>query len=674
MISLPNNAFWNRTYATYGAGDGTSWRNFAGSLDIVAHEITHGVTESEAGLVYHLQSGALNESFSDVFGVLVDNNDWLIGEDVNISGALRSMENPRLYNQPDHMNNFVVLPDDKDHDWGGVHTNSGIPNKAFYLVAVALNREKAGRIWYRMLANILVSTSQFIDCANAAMQSASELYGSNSQERLAVRNAFRQVGILPNSSPQITSTPSTSATVNTPYSYQMAANDADGDPLTYSLATKPSTMTINSSTGLITWTPSQTNPSVPVTAQVADAFGGSTQQSWTINVGGGVARIAGSVNYYRNTNPPVRDVSMALTGAATRTVITGTDARYEFASLTNGSNYTVTPSKTGGVGNSIGAFDAAQVLQHTVRTITLEANHQEAADVSNDGSVSSFDAANILQFTVGIITSFPAGGWGFVPVSKSYSPLNAELTNENFLGLVYGDVSGNWTADASPAPAKTEHAGAQVALAPPELNDQKQLRAPILVSAAEEISSVLIRLSLDFDHRLLRGIEVAGSKEAGLVAFTNRDQVVTIAAAFAVGKAEQQIDLLFDPAVLGQALHVTALAVNETEAAEMSQPLVLQTQAVLPKEFLLSQNYPNPFNPSTVIEFSLPQAAEVEILVFNVHGQLVKSLQKGSLEAGTHKVEWNGRDENGWQVSNGMFIVEMNAGSFHARRKMIMLK
>jgi len=672
---LPNNAFWNGAYVTYGGGDGVTFSNWAGSLDLVAHEITHGVTQADAGLVYEVQSGALNESFSDVFGVLIDSDDWLIGDAIKLpNGALRSMENPTLYNQPDHMDNYVTLPNDKDHDWGGVHTNSGIPNKAFYLAATSLNREKAGKIWYRTLVNYMTPNSQFIDCANLAVQSAGDLYGGNSPERQAVRNAFRQVGILSNSSPQITSTPPANATVNILYSYQIIANDADGDPLMYALTVKPTSMTINS-TGLVTWTPTQANPSVPVTARITDGFGGSKDQSWTITVtgGGNIPKITGGVNYYKN-NTPVRDVSMALTGAAIQTVSTGVDGRYEFANLTNGSNYMVMPSKTGSVGSAVSAFDAAQVLQHTVGIITLDANQQKAADVSNAGGVSAFDAALILQYTVGIITSFPAGGWGFVPGSKSYAPLSSGLLNENYLGVVYGDVSGNWTGTTA-ALSKAEHQAVQLVLAPLRLQDEKQLRVPLMISASEKISGLLIRLALDFDHNLLRDVELSDGNDAGLVTFSGGEHTVALAAAFVTGRTEQQVDLIFVPEVLGQSLEVTSLAVNDENALTMSEKVVLQIEAVeLPKNFELTSNYPNPFNAGTTIQIRLPKATEVEIRVFNLHGQLVKLLWKGYLEAGTHRLEWNGRDEAGLLVASGVFILEMNAGQFHARRKISLLK
>jgi Zn-dependent metalloprotease len=160
-----NNAFWNGRQMVFGDGDGRLFVDFTKSLDVIAHELTHGVTDFTAGLEYHNQSGALNESISDVFGSLVkqwslrqtaDQADWLIGADVfspRIQGdALRSLigRDP----QPSHMDNFEQLPDSEEGDWGGVHINSGIPNHAFYLVATTIGGnawEAPGHIWYESL-------------------------------------------------------------------------------------------------------------------------------------------------------------------------------------------------------------------------------------------------------------------------------------------------------------------------------------------------------------------------------------------------------------------------------------------------------------------------------------------------------------------------------------------
>jgi bacillolysin len=190
-----NNAFWNGVQMVYGDGDGSVFAPLSGALDVVAHEITHAVTDYTAGLEYRDQPGALNESMSDVFGYFVEPNDYLIGEDVytpGVSGdALRSLSNPEAYGQPAHMDDYVYTSEDN----GGVHTNSGIPNKAAYLTITSIGKAKAEKIYYRALTVYLTSTSDFSDARAALLQSAADLYGYGSSTYNAVANAWNQVGV-----------------------------------------------------------------------------------------------------------------------------------------------------------------------------------------------------------------------------------------------------------------------------------------------------------------------------------------------------------------------------------------------------------------------------------------------------------------------------------------------
>lgn len=207
-----NNAFWDGRQMVYGDGDGKLFLNFTGAVDVIAHELTHGITQFSVpggGLVYADQSGALNESISDVFGSMVkqwtrkqtvDKADWLIGAGImtpKVGKALRSMAdpgNPALTwsgdDQPKTMSKYVA--------GGDVHTNSGIPNHAFYVTAMLLKGhswDKAGPIWYKALS-LLTPNASFADAANATMQAASLLYGVNSSEQHAVQGGWKEVGVV----------------------------------------------------------------------------------------------------------------------------------------------------------------------------------------------------------------------------------------------------------------------------------------------------------------------------------------------------------------------------------------------------------------------------------------------------------------------------------------------
>jgi Zn-dependent metalloprotease len=215
-----DNAYWDGRRMIYGDGDGSVFTSFTSDIDIVGHELTHGVTEHEANLDYENQAGALNESFSDVFGILIkqrfNNHDvrkanWLIGEKVMIGTkyALRSMKapgtgyinHPELGDdpQPATMDNYVDLPNTPSGDWGGVHINSGIPNFAFYVTAFNIGGyawEKAGRIWYAVLTDGgLAQNANFADVKNLSIIHAEKIFGINSTEVKAVKQGWTEANV-----------------------------------------------------------------------------------------------------------------------------------------------------------------------------------------------------------------------------------------------------------------------------------------------------------------------------------------------------------------------------------------------------------------------------------------------------------------------------------------------
>lgn len=201
--SSMENAYWNGEAMFYGNG-GSAFKKLARGLDVGGHEMTHGVVEKTANLEYQDESGALNESFADIFGAMIDRDDWKIGEDVmqtgvSPSGALRDLADPHNgasnisspWWQPKHVNEKFIGSDDN----GGVHINSGIPNYAFYLFAnnAAVGKDKAEQVYYKALRDYLVKSSKFVDCRIAVLQAATDLYGASVANAAAA--AFDAVGI-----------------------------------------------------------------------------------------------------------------------------------------------------------------------------------------------------------------------------------------------------------------------------------------------------------------------------------------------------------------------------------------------------------------------------------------------------------------------------------------------
>ena len=212
------NAFWNGSQMVYGQRqNGATLMSLSVDLDVVGHEMFHGVTDSTARLEYALESGALNESYSDIFGIIIANFSnpdmrtwkWEVGEGLSPSGKpFRDMRDPTLFGQPDHMKDFMVLPNTRKGDWGGVHINSGIHNKAAYTMmtavdgsrSLALTPKEVAAVFYLALTQQLSRTSQFSDSRRGVLVSARTLFRTlpRVEQKLkldAIANGFSAVGI-----------------------------------------------------------------------------------------------------------------------------------------------------------------------------------------------------------------------------------------------------------------------------------------------------------------------------------------------------------------------------------------------------------------------------------------------------------------------------------------------
>lgn len=251
-----DNAFWNGEIMAYGNG-AAAFGPLAGGLDVAAHEMTHGVIENTAKLEYQGQSGAINESLADVFGVLVDRANWTVGEfvvkkTVYPSGALRDMANPNQGGtntngyQPRTMSQYINTTKDN----GGVHSNSGIPNYAFYLFANngSVGKDKAEKVYYRAMTNYLTRFSKFLDLRLAIIKSASDLYGANAAEVAAARSAFDQVGITESTNNTPPPVNPTTLPNNTGQDFLLVYG---GDKKLYSSSTTATNITVKSNRAIL---------------------------------------------------------------------------------------------------------------------------------------------------------------------------------------------------------------------------------------------------------------------------------------------------------------------------------------------------------------------------------------------------------------------------------------
>ncbi|MBY2988282.1 M4 family metallopeptidase [Rhizobium leguminosarum] len=211
------NAYWNGVQMVYGQVlNGNGLLTLAAALDIVGHEMFHGVTDNTSRLEYAAQSGALNESYSDIFGVLVANRgnpdprqwDWRLGQGFAMGGGpIRDMSDPTSLGQPAHMNQYRIMPVTQNGDWGGVHVNSGIHNKAAYLMLVAeeggslvFTPDEVAAVFYVAVTQLLSRTSQFLDSRRAVVSAARTLFRTAPSVQLArrisaIEASFNSVGI-----------------------------------------------------------------------------------------------------------------------------------------------------------------------------------------------------------------------------------------------------------------------------------------------------------------------------------------------------------------------------------------------------------------------------------------------------------------------------------------------
>jgi Zn-dependent metalloprotease len=190
------NAAWDGTQMVYGDGDPATSYPYSAGLDVVAHELTHGVDEYTINLEYRGQSGALNEAWSDIMGFFADPDDWLMGEDLFKDGsAIRSFENPALYGQPAHIDDYIYTRSDNL----GVHYNSSIFNHALYHQVQTLGTSRLGdlaRIYYRVMeARYMTPTATFWDAREAVEQAARDLFGEGSDILPAISASYDAVGV-----------------------------------------------------------------------------------------------------------------------------------------------------------------------------------------------------------------------------------------------------------------------------------------------------------------------------------------------------------------------------------------------------------------------------------------------------------------------------------------------
>ena len=638
------NAYWNGVFMAYGDG-GEFLDPLAGSLDIAAHEMTHGIIERTVNLEYRFQSGALNESFADVFSVMVDDDDWLVGEDVVNkdyfpSGALRDLQDPHNGDeeggyiwQPAHMDEYQRM--DEDEDNGGVHVNSGIPNRAAYLIAEAIGREKTAQIYYYILeASYLTARSQFIDCRFAAERAAGDLFGDDSPEVEAVRRAFDAVGII------VDPTESEGGTLAEEEPLAPLPGDGEGGQGEHWVATVAAELDGDNSLWMVKPTWEFSGEWESITRLTTTQVFAETGNAITAPVNGDFLLFIDSENNLRyiDTDGEGEEVindagdwsSIALSPNGTRLVATTV---YEDSSIYYFDLDLPENNRRIKLYHWTTQDEIAQSIARYADALQWDATGTYVVyDVFN--SISGPSGQSIDFWTVNVLDPLGEAIWSIFPpqpkgVHIGNSSLSSTILSDGTIDdcrLLYERVDeGNSTTEIKVLNLCTNEGGVLYSV------DYNVFTFPNFTNGDREVV---------FEE----WIEADGVDTANL---------------WRLSLAADRLSSVGDPLFFVPNSQSPKAVIIAGEGSGQPTPVAEETQAPLPEAFSLAQNYPNPFNASTLISYALPSAGLVALDIFNARGQRVASLDEGMRPAGAHAVRWSGIDAAGRPLASGVYFYRL---------------
>ncbi len=655
-----NNAYWDGQSMSYGDGSGQPGGfNPLVAIDVCGHEFTHGVTQFTADLDYSYESGALNESFSDVFGTAIEfyakpaTADWLIGSEitVNSNSALRSMSNPNAFGDPDCYTGTNWYTGTADN--GGVHTNSGVQNYWFYVLSIGasgtndlgdnfnvtgLGIANAAAIAYRNLSFYLVSTSQYADARTYAIQSAQDLFGACSPEVIATTNAWYACGVGPVFSATVAA--SFTADITTSCSLPMTVNFTNnstnatnatwdfGDSNTstaYSpthIYTQPGTynvsLSVNSTCGADSTIQSSyiviNTPATPTSSNVSSC----ASTSFALNATGN-----GTLQWY--TTPT--GGSPVGTGSTFNTPVLSTTTTYYVENEVTqapGNVGSLSLSSNGGQHNNT----STQYLEFTVyQPCTLSTAQVNAGGSGtrnfelwdNSGNLINTYSVNIPAAGIQTITlniplqpgSYRIGGTQ-MNLYRNNSNTNYPYTLANFVDITGSSAGGNyyyylydWTV--TPAPCTSG-------------------RVPVVCTIGN--------LSMSFST-------------AGYDTVCAQDGSFTLTGGTPAGGTYSGPGVtggVFDPAAAGSGTHTLTYTYTDTANCTGNVPATIVveecTGVTSPDAMTGVSVYPNPANSFVTVEIQLAASQDVELNLVNMLGQSVYS-SKGNQSAGTTRVNIN---------------------------------
>jgi len=626
--SLPN-AYWNGRFMAYGDG-GQGLLPLAASLDVAAHELTHGVIQGTVNLEYAFESGALNESFADVFGAMVDRDDWLIGEDVVDAAvlgieALRDMAEPNRLNQPAHMDQFVELTIDQDN--GGVHVNSGIPNRACFLIAESIGRDKTEQIYYRIMdARYLNSQANFVDMRLAALRAAADLFGGSSAEIAAVAAAFDAVGIVGESGLEAP----TDIVPMPGEEWILLVNAEAGDNSLY--VARPQVVTKND---IIQLTPTQvyavTSNSVTVSADGSFIlFVDSANNLRIISADGSDEEILSDSGTWSS-------VAISPDGTKLAATTVRRDASILILDLVDAERSRVVelagPTTQEGVEAKVTLFADAMDWDPNSEFLVYDAFNSVP---TGDESLDYWDVNILVSDSESdvIIPLFPPQPAGFHLGNPSFANTNEAFVVFDFFDAAL-DLNQIWVYDIFSGEAGLIGTTGRDYSFPSFSPDDEQLVFEVFDEEREIVTIARVPLQ---PGRL----EDAGPPEVFLLEAQSAKWFVITAD--------------------------DMTAVEETGGEGDAGSLPVQSE--------LAQNYPNPFNAMTTLPYTLQRDGEMGLHIYDLAGQLMKVIDSGLQEAGSHAPLWDGTDGEGRSVASGVYFYTLRGemGDVVLTKKMVLLR
>jgi len=363
--------------------------------------------------------------------------------------------------------------------------------------------------------------------------------------------------------------------------------------------------------------------------------------------------------------------------------------------------YVVRPEKEYDINGAISAYDAGLILRYGVNLETFTPYQLIAGDVSGNDSVMAFDAGLILQYTVGLINSFPVmpdsthfwrfvpedfpitlGNWSSAPDSIAYIPLDSDTT-DNYWGILYGDVSGNWQPSGTEPDTTEESSDATLTFSSEPIQGKAGEKVILQLLATNCSDIIAMNFTLEFNARVFKALDVLTPTlpENWLIAYNIKHSQIKVALAGSKTIAAEDAIVNLEFELLEQGTYETKNLITIQQASiyeienKINKPFEEYTfGAPMPEQFNLSQNYPNPFNSQPLIQYQVPSSIRVTLKVYNHLGQEIKTIVDEEKAPGLYESIWNGCDNNELQVSSGIYFCRIQAGEFMMVRKMLFFR